>query len=57
MQGMSASPDSCTGSLSSIGLTGGHNQGTAAEVSEGIDGFHGAFYHENWRALHHDAAC
>jgi len=22
-----------------------------------IDGFHGAFYHGNWRALHHHAAC
>jgi len=22
-----------------------------------IDGFHGTFYHGNWRALHHHAAC
>jgi len=22
-----------------------------------IDGFHGAFYHGNWKALHHHAAC
>jgi len=22
-----------------------------------IDGFHGVFYHGNWRALHHHAAC
>jgi len=22
-----------------------------------IDGFHGAYYHGNWRALHHHAAC
>jgi len=22
-----------------------------------IDGFHGTYYHGNWRALHHHAAC
>jgi len=24
---------------------------------EAIDGFHGTFYHGNWRELHHHAAC
>ena len=30
---------------------------TSTMKDQYIDGFHGAFYHGNWRALHHHAAC
>jgi len=30
---------------------------TLQALTQTTDGFHGAFYHGNWRALHHHAAC
>ena len=27
------------------------------QLNRSIDGFHGSFYHGNWRALHHHSAC
>ena len=34
-----------------------HKPHYASKLATCIDGFHGAFYHGNWRALHHHAAC
>ena len=30
---------------------------STSSPASSIDGFHGAFYHGNWKALHHHAAC
>ena len=35
----------------------GQSQVVTPVAALSIDGFHGAFYHGNWRALHHHAAC
>ena len=35
----------------------GQSQAVTPVAALSIDGFHGTFYHGNWRALHHHAAC